>query len=75
METESLPVMGYAVVRCADGMVVAEMSSFPNADRSIMYRTGREVSFVPLAIDEIVGTPALLTKLLERRGYRVEPAF
>ena len=68
-----MPVTGYAVIRCADGAVVAEVPSFPDVERAIMYRTGRSLSIIPLADDEIVGSPSLFAKMLKLAGYRYEP--
>lgn len=68
---EELPNKGYAVIRCHDGVIVARLHSFPECERALMYRRGDKVSFMPLEEDEIVGTPTLLTQMLERAGYRV----
>jgi hypothetical protein len=65
------PKGGYELVRCHDEVVVAKFSSFPACDRALMYRNGDQVSFMPLRDDEIVGTPSLITQILERAGYRV----
>lgn len=70
-QKEELPSKGYAVIRCHDGAIVAKLHSFPDCGRALMYRCGDEVSFMPLREDEIVGTPTLLTKMLEKAGYRV----
>lgn len=66
-----LPTAGYAVVRCSDEVVVATFHDFPDFDRALTYRKGDEISFMPLKSDEIIGTPTLVTQMLERAGYRV----
>lgn len=71
-EIEEYPEKGYAVIRCHDGVIVARLHTFPECERALMYRRGDEVSFMPLQVDEIVGTPTLFTVLLERAGYRVQ---
>jgi len=68
---QDTPPGGYKVVRCMDDAVVARFKNFPVCERALMYRKGDEVSFVPLRDDEIVGTPSLMTQILERAGYRV----
>lgn len=68
-EKEKLSKKGYAIIRCHDGVIVARLRSFPESDRALMYRWGDEVSFVPLQVDEIVGTPTLFTQMLEDAGY------
>lgn len=70
-QKEELPKKGYAVIRCHDGVIVARLQSFPECERSLMYRRGDEVSFMPLQRDEIVGTPTLFTQMLEKAGIRV----
>ncbi|HDJ1441624.1 hypothetical protein FS595_10430 [Serratia rubidaea] len=65
------PKSGYELIRCSDSVVVAKFSSFPDCERALMYRKGDQVSFMPLREDEIVGTPSLITQILERAGYRV----
>ncbi|EKZ3164257.1 TPA: hypothetical protein L9F09_002586 [Klebsiella aerogenes] len=70
-QKEVLLNKGYAVIRCHDGVIVARLHSFPDSGRSLMYRRGEEVSFMPLRDDEIVGTPTLFTQMLEWAGYRV----
>lgn len=67
---EELPATGYAVIRCQDCAVVAKFDSFPDVERALMYRRGKEISFVPLHSDEIVGTPTMFTQMLEKAGYR-----
>jgi len=67
----NLPDDGYAVVRCADKIVVALFDYFPECERAVMYRKGDEISFMPLRPDEIIGTPTLFTQMLEKAGYRV----
>lgn len=66
---------GYVVIRCDDGVIVARLSSFPACERSLMYRRGDMVSFMPLQSDEIVGTPTLFAQMLEmaksRPGYLI----
>ncbi|AIR01967.1 hypothetical protein RJ492_000526 [Pluralibacter gergoviae] len=71
MEVKDLPKKGYAVIRCHDGVIVAKLHSFPECQRALMYRRGGMVSFMPLAEDEIIGTPTLFTQMLEKAGYRV----
>lgn len=61
---------GYKVVRCLDEVVVARFKSFPVCERALMYRNGSQVSFMPLQPEDIVGTPKLITQILERAGYR-----
>lgn len=68
---EKISSTGFAVIRCHDGVIVARLQSFPDSGRALMYRRGREVSFMPLQEDEIIGTPTLFTQMLERAGYRV----
>ncbi|WP_071889303.1 hypothetical protein [Serratia rubidaea] len=65
------PKSGYELIRCCDSVVVAIFSSFPDCDRALMYRSGGHVSFMPLQPDDIVGTPKLMTQILERAGYRI----
>lgn len=72
-KTEELPKKGYAVIRCHDGVIVAQLHTFPECERTLMYRRGDEVSFMPLQSDEIVGTPTLFTQMLEKAGYRIMP--
>lgn len=71
-EYDDLPTKGYVVIRCRDGVIVAKMLSFPECDRALMYRRGNTVSFSPILPEEIIGTPTLITKILERAGYRIE---
>ena len=71
-EYDDLPKKGYVVIRCQDGVIVAKMRSFPECDRALMYRRGNTVSFSPILPEEIIGTPTLFTKILERAGYRIE---
>lgn len=68
-EEIKLPAGGYVVVRCADRAVVAAFDEFPVCERALMYRRGDLVSFMPLQVDEIIGTPRLLTQLLQKAGY------
>lgn len=68
---DELPDTGFAVVRCADRAIIAYLESFPDCQRAMMYRKGDMVSFMPLMEDEVIGTPSMFTKLLERAGYRV----
>ncbi|WP_413724686.1 hypothetical protein [Sodalis sp. RH16] len=68
---DDLPESGYAVVRCVDMAVVAIFAHFPDCERSIMYRRGADISFLPLQPDEIIGTPTLFTQMLEKAGYRI----
>ncbi|MCE0845936.1 hypothetical protein LVQ79_10310 [Buttiauxella sp. A2-C1_F] len=68
---EELPATGYAVIRCQDCAVVAKFDSFPDVERALMYRRRDTVSFMPLNDDDIIGTPSLFTKMLEKAGYRV----
>ena len=70
-EKLGLPKKGYAVIRCHDGVIVARLQSFPECERTLMYRRGNMVSFMPLQDNEIIGTPTLFTQMLERAGYRV----
>ncbi|MBS6074304.1 hypothetical protein ACV8TH_22040 [Citrobacter freundii] len=70
-EKVELPKKGYAVIRCHDGVIVARLQSFPECERALMYRRDSMVSFLPLQDDEIVGSPSLFTKMLEKAGYRV----
>lgn len=65
-ETEELQKKGYAVIRCHDGVIVAQMHSFPECDRALMYRRGDQVALMPLQRDEIVGTLSLFTQLINR---------
>ncbi len=73
IKTEDLLNKGYAVIRCQDGVIVARLHSFPECERALMYRRGGIVSFMPLQEDEIIGTPTLFTKMLEKAGYRPSP--
>lgn len=66
-----MPKGGYKVVRCMDEAVVARFKIFPVCERALMYRKGELVSFMPLQPDDIVGTPKLITQILERAGYRI----
>ncbi|WP_213993840.1 hypothetical protein [Sodalis sp. dw_96] len=68
---DDLPESGYAVVRCVDKTVVATFADFPDCERSVMYRHGTGTSFLPLRQDEVIGTPSLFTKMLEKAGYKV----
>ena len=70
-QKEELPSMGYAVIRCHDGVIVARLHSFPDGERALMYRRGDEVSFMPLQDDEIVGTPTLFTQMFAKAGYLI----
>lgn len=71
-EPEELPNKGYVVIRCNDGVIVARLQSFPECERALMYRYADMISFMPLHSDEIVGTPTLFTKMLEKAGYRIQ---
>ncbi|WP_023640393.1 hypothetical protein [Dickeya zeae] len=66
-----IPTGGYVVIRCADRAIVAAFDEFPTCERALMYRRGDLVSFMPLQADEIIGTPRLLTQLLQKAGYTV----
>ena len=72
---QNMPDQGYVVIRCDDGVIVARLPLFPASERSLMYRRGDMVSFMPLQQDEIVGTPSLFAQMLEmaksRPGYLV----
>ncbi|WP_368266038.1 hypothetical protein [Dickeya chrysanthemi] len=70
-EQIEMPAGGYVVVRCADRAVVAMFDEFPACERAVMYRRGDFVSFMPLQADEVIGTPKLITQLLERAGYTI----
>ncbi len=68
---DGLPDSGYAVVRCEDMAVVAIFADFPDCERAIMYRQGINIAFMPLRPDEIIGTPTLFTRMMEKAGYRI----
>ncbi len=68
---DDLPDSGYAVVRCVDKTVVATFADFPDCERSVMYRHATKILFLPLRDDEVIGTPTLFTKMLEKAGYKV----
>lgn len=68
---ENTPKGGYELLRCRDQVVVAKFHSFPDCERALMYRKGGQVSFMPLQPEDIIGTPTLITQILERAGYRV----
>jgi hypothetical protein len=68
---DDLPESGYAVVRCVDKTVVGVSTLFPDCERSVMYRNGTEIFFLPLADGEIMGTPALFAEMLEKAGYKL----
>jgi hypothetical protein len=70
---EELPDTGFALIRCADRAVIAYFEHFPRCDRALMYCKGDMFSFMPLREDEIVGSPSLFTKMLEKAGYRPSP--
>lgn len=67
---QNMPDQGYVVIRCDDGVIVARLPSFPASERSLMYRRGDMVSFMPLQPDEIVGTPSLFAQMLEMAKSR-----
>ncbi|WP_440493451.1 hypothetical protein [Serratia sarumanii] len=67
---QDTPPGGYKVVRCMDDAVVARFKNFPVCERALMYRKGDQISFMPLQPKDIVGTPKLITQILERAGYR-----
>jgi hypothetical protein len=54
-----------------DDAVVARFKHFPVCERALMYRKGDQISFMPLQDEDIVGTPKLITQILERAGYRI----
>ncbi|ENP2442613.1 hypothetical protein ACDD71_000423 [Salmonella enterica] len=59
----------YAVIRCDDMSVVAEMDFFPECGRSLMYRDGRYVRFLPMLQNDIMGSDTLINELTIRAGY------
>lgn len=68
---QKVPATGYTVIRNRDNAIVARLDEFPNCERTLMYRYGDVVSFMPLEPDEIVGSLSMFTLMLERAGYRV----
>ncbi|EID1699285.1 hypothetical protein LA908_001396 [Salmonella enterica] len=60
----------YAVIRRDDMTVIAEMDFFPDCNRSLMYRDGRYVRFLPLLQNDIMGGDTLINELTIRAGYR-----
>ncbi|WP_313707992.1 hypothetical protein [Atlantibacter hermannii] len=70
-DVDDMPSKGYVVIRCDDGVIVAKLHSFPECERALMYRRGDLVSFMPLAEDEIIGTPTMFTEMLKKAGYHV----
>lgn len=59
----------YAVIRRDDMTVIAEMDFFPDCNRSLMYRDGRYVRFLPLLQNDIMGSDTLINELTIRAGY------
>ncbi|WP_313055327.1 hypothetical protein [Atlantibacter hermannii] len=70
-DVDGMPSKGYVVIRCDDGVIVAQLHTFPECERALMYRRGDLVSFMPLAEDEIIGTPTMFTEMLKKAGYHV----
>ncbi|EAR1499020.1 hypothetical protein G6D16_004205 [Salmonella enterica] len=56
----------YAVIRRDDMTVIAEMDFFPDCNRSLMYR---DVRFLPLLQNDIMGGDTLINELTIRAGY------
>ncbi|EAX4763597.1 hypothetical protein GWY76_12920 [Salmonella enterica subsp. enterica serovar Brandenburg] len=59
----------YAVIRHDDMTVIAEMDFFPDCNRSLMYRDGRYVRFLPMLQNDIMGSDTLINELTIRAGY------
>ncbi|ENL1200246.1 hypothetical protein AB4T56_004436 [Salmonella enterica] len=59
----------YAVIRRDDMTVIAEMDFFPDCNRSLIYRDGRYVRFLPLLQNDIMGGDTLINELTIRAGY------
>lgn len=64
----------YAVIRRDDMTVIAEMDFFPDCNRSLMYRDGRYVRFLPLLQNDIMGSDTLINELTIRAGYQKKKA-
>ncbi|CNL89381.1 Uncharacterised protein [Yersinia enterocolitica] len=72
MKELRLPSRGYAVIRCHDRVIVAQMNEFPLCNKALLYRDGETFSFRPIKDDEIIGTPSFIMQLLERAGYTIK---
>ncbi len=56
----------YIVVRCDDMSVVAQMDYFPDSKKSVMYRNGKKIIFLPMRVSDIMGNDKLLDELRVR---------
>lgn len=56
----------YAVVRCDDMSVVAQMDYFPDSEKSVMYRNGNKLFFLPMRSIDVMGSDKLMEELCIR---------
>lgn len=56
----------YVVIRCDDMSVVAQMDYFPDSEKSIMYRNGKKVIFLPMRSIDVMGNDKLMEELYIR---------
>lgn len=61
-----VPEKGFVVVDCRSGETVAKMNNFPKNGRSLMTYSRSGINFFPLMEGEIVGTPKLFERLIEK---------
>lgn len=61
-----VPEKGFVVVDCKSGNAVAKMNYFPRKGRSLMTYCSDGIYFMPLMEGEIIGTPKLFERLIEK---------
>ncbi|CAD6110670.1 bacteriophage cohesive ends [Escherichia coli] len=59
----------YIVVRCDDMSVVAQMDYFPDSKKSVMYRNGKKLIFLPMRSFDVMGSDKLMDELCIRATW------